>query len=272
MNQEIKTVIGQMSKGSAEFCQFLASIYLYELTDEQIDSLANLQFEDDGSLTARGYKHIVKALQNHHAGTRQELAVDYAHVFLGAGSYDEITAPPYESVFTSKSQLMMQDARDKALKYYRSEGLDLPDENTIPEDHLGFELQFMATLFTRTIEALENNDEARVEELVKKQRGFFRYHQENWLPSFLDAVDAHSKTAFYHGVATITRGYLETMRGYLDELATEMGLSLEDEELKPAWMNEEYDSDDVLSFEDLSCATSARQEAAQLGAFGPTHD
>ncbi|MFR1168535.1 MAG: molecular chaperone TorD family protein [Adlercreutzia equolifaciens] len=50
----------------------------------------------DGTAIDEGLRAIKEYLRHRHGGT-QELAVDYARVFLGA-SYDRILAPPYESV------------------------------------------------------------------------------------------------------------------------------------------------------------------------------
>ena len=57
-------------------------------------------------------------LRHRDSGTRQELAVDYARVFLCAGMYEQLMAPPYESVYTSEEHLLMQDARDSAVAFY----------------------------------------------------------------------------------------------------------------------------------------------------------
>ena len=38
----------------AGFGRFLASLFLYELTDEQIEELAHISFERDGSKVAQG--------------------------------------------------------------------------------------------------------------------------------------------------------------------------------------------------------------------------
>ena len=93
----------------AAFCRFLASLYLYELTDEQIEAFAHIEIAGDGTAIDEGLRAIKEYLRHRHGGTRQELAVDYARVFLGAGSYDRILAPPYESVFTSEERILMQD-------------------------------------------------------------------------------------------------------------------------------------------------------------------
>jgi TorA maturation chaperone TorD len=204
----------------ASFYRFLASLFLYEPTTEQIETMAHAELPTDGTgEIERGYAQIAEYLRHRDQGTRQEIAVDYARTFLGAGHYETITAPPYESVFTSEDHLLMQDARDGALAYYRSEDLDLPAENTTPEDHVGFEMQFMATLIERMAAAIEAGDDERARELVERQRGFFDEHLANWLPAFAQAIDANCKTDFYHGVAHLTRGLLDEERAVLDELA-----------------------------------------------------
>ncbi|MEC4295876.1 TorD/DmsD family molecular chaperone [Adlercreutzia shanghongiae] len=225
----------EANEARAAFCRFLASLYLYELTDEQIEAFAHIDVAGDGTAIDEGLSTIKEYLRHRHGGTRQELAVDYARVFLGAGSYDRILAPPYESVFTSEERILMQDARDGAVTYYRRAGLDLPADNTTPEDHLGFELQFVAALAERANEALDGSDEAALAETMALARSFFAHHQQNWLPALCDAVDEFAETDFYRGVARMTRGYVESEAAFFDEVAPVLSLGDEVAEIRPAW-------------------------------------
>lgn len=219
----------------AAFCRFLASLYLYELTDEQIEAFAHIEVAGDGTLIDEGLRTIKEYLRHRHGGTRQELAVDYARVFLGAGSYDRILAPPYESVFTSEERILMQDARDGAVTYYRRAGLDLPADNTTPEDHLGFELQFAAALADNANEALAADDGETFAEVVSLARSFFVHHQQNWLPALCEAIDEFAETDFYRGVAQMTRGCVESESSFFDEVASVLSLGDEVDEILPAW-------------------------------------
>ncbi len=237
MDQGFVDSVIEADEARAGFARFLASLFLYELTEEQVEQLAHLDFENDGTRIAQGYAQMVEYLRHRNRATKQELAVDYAHTFLGAGVYDHVLAPPYESVFTSKDRLLMQESRDGALAYYRSEELDLPQDNSTPEDHFGFELQFAATLIERADEALRAGDEERFRELVVKQRSFLKFHQENWLPEFCDAIDEFCQTDFYRGVANLVRGYMEVERSVLDEIAYELGIEDEEVEIRSAWMD-----------------------------------
>lgn len=219
----------------AAFCRFLASLYLHELTDEQIEAFAHIEIAGDGTAIDEGLRTIKEYLRHRHGGTRQELAVDYARVFLGAGSYDRILAPPYESVFTSEERILMQDARDGAVTYYRRAGLDLPADNTTPEDHLGFELQFAAALADNANEALAADDGEALTEVVSLARSFFVHHQRNWLPALCEAIDEFAETDFYRGVAQMTRGYVESESSFFDEVASALSLGDEVDEIRPAW-------------------------------------
>lgn len=211
--------LAAVNESHATFARFLASLFLYELSDEQIEAFAQVEYVDDDSLISQGMAKAKEYLRHRHDGTRQALAVDYAHVFLGAGTYDKIMAPPYESVFTSEERLLMQDARDGVVAHYRQFGLDLPADNTTPEDHLGFGLQFAAALADAMAAALAEGDGQRAREVALLQRSFFTYHLENWVPLLCDAVDEHAQTDFYRAVALMARGYIEEERAYGDELA-----------------------------------------------------
>lgn len=205
----------------AGFYRFLAGVYLWEPKDAQIEAMASAGFPVGDDAFGRGYALIAEYLRHRDTGTRQQIAVDYAHTFLGAGNYDKLMAPPYESVYTSEEHLLMQDARDGALSFYRSEGLDLPEENTTPEDHIGFEMQFMATLVERACEALVAGEEGEFARLVRVQREFYAQHLANWLPAFVADIERHCKTDYYRGMAQLTRAFLAEEDEQLKALASE---------------------------------------------------
>ena len=71
-------------------------------------------------------------------------------VFQGAGDAKGKAAFPYESVYTSREGLVMQEAWEKAKAFYAESGLApsilQPD---LKEDHLAVELGFMRQLCSR---------------------------------------------------------------------------------------------------------------------------
>ena len=219
MDQQTKDDIITSGADRAGFYSFLAGVYLWEPTSEQIEAMAAANFPVGEDAFGRGYALIADYLRHRDTGTRQEIAVDYAHTFLGAGNYDKLMAPPYESVYTSEEHLLMQDARDGALSFYRSENLDLPAENTTPEDHIGFEMQFMAKLIDRSCDALSAGDDAEFARLVRVQHEFDVQHLANWWPAFIADIERHCKTDYYRGVAQLTRAFLAEEKEQLEGLA-----------------------------------------------------
>ena len=140
-----------------------------KLTDEQIGTLTKQDLPTDAEYVGAGYATVKEYLRHRDSGTRQELAVDYARVFLCAGMYEQLMAPPYESVYTSEEHLLMQDARDSAVAFYLGEELGLPARATPRRRmHLSFEFQFMAKLIERAGAALDAGDEARYGRAVRE--------------------------------------------------------------------------------------------------------
>lgn len=133
---------------------------------------------------------------------RRDLAADYNQLFLGMSPHP---VAPYESVYTSDEGLLMQDARDEMLAAYRQWGLRVPESFDLPEDHVALELELMACLAERTREAAEA-DEATAE-LVAAQRSFLDAHLA-WVPALCDDITKRARTAFYYGLAGLTRQQL----------------------------------------------------------------
>ncbi|MCD8315920.1 MAG: hypothetical protein LUB61_00725, partial [Eggerthellaceae bacterium] len=92
-----------LNEGRAAMYGALAHYYFKELTDDEIDFIAAQDFSAYGSadrLIGEGFEDMQHYLSKRNTGTRQNLAVDYAHTFLAAGNYTSFAATPYESVFT----------------------------------------------------------------------------------------------------------------------------------------------------------------------------
>lgn len=205
---------------SAEaFYKLLSSIYYLELTEDQIAGLAaaGFAYPDDGSEMARACKEIRTYLKRRGANARQDLAVDYARIFLAAGVYEGETAVPFESVYTSKEGILMQDSRDDVVRIYAANGLRIPRELNVPEDHLAFELEFVAHMSER-IAATVGNDKADAEGLARTQLAFIDEHLLNWIPQLAQRVEKYAKLAFYPAVMTVTRCFIDENRSVLLEL------------------------------------------------------
>lgn len=216
---------------SAELCELLRTreavyrmfsfVYFKELSDEQIRFLAAEglpMLEGLEGTVGEGARTARRFLSRITSATREDLAVDYAHTFLAAGSTKgEQRACPFESIYTTRDGLMMGAPRDRVYKYMLDEHLT-PDESLhVPEDHLSFEFDFMAALCGRMAEAAEADDLVEARRLLGVQRAFHREHQLNWIDGYRDVIDGCCRTDFYRGFAAITAGFVHMESDLIDE-------------------------------------------------------
>ena len=218
MEQHDREELAEVNAARKGFYEFLASMYKLELTDEQIGTLTKQDLPTDAEYVGAGYATVKEYLRHRDSGTRQELAVDYARVFLCAGMYEQLMAPPYESVYTSEGGLMMQDAYAEVLHVYRGAGFAKNPGFKEPEDHLAVELAFMALLCGRAVEALRAGDEAGAERQLRAQREFLSDHLLNWIDRFTSDVRKAAEDGFYFDLATFTEDFLTADAAELAEV------------------------------------------------------
>jgi anaerobic sulfite reductase subunit A len=185
--------------------RFLSSLYLFEVDEAQLTALKGIAFPMNNlnEDMQEGYEKIATYLAGKEISqeTLDELAVDYARIFLSAGVAQGKAAFPYESVYTSKQHLIMQDAGSSAASLFAEKGLQpREDMYRVPEDHLGLLLEYMA---------LHCGADA------KEQQAFLQNHLCNWVPAFALDVNKYASTDFYKGVAKLTKGFLTLEKEYL---------------------------------------------------------
>lgn len=204
---ELISQLIEVNAGRAAYYRMLAELFFRELTQQQVDHLAGMDFAGmagDNALIAEGYEDMYRYLRHANSGTRQALACDYAHTFLAAGNYETFAATPFESVFTSELGLMMQDARDGVYKMYCEQQIQPQADLHVPEDHVSFEFEFLATVIERTNAALLASDFDRARDLAQTVSDFHAQHQLNWVDDLCDAVLDVAETRFYRGVSKVS--------------------------------------------------------------------
>lgn len=209
--EELAVQLASINVVRAAMYRKLAHLYLHECTQDELEALSNQSFEGlDGGVAeiAEGYSDIKRALANMNTGTRQALAVDYAHTFLAAGNYETYAATPYESVFTSEHGLLMQEARDEVYKAYCEEHMQPDPDLHIPEDHIAFEFEFLASLLERMNDALQAQDDGEALRYARFARAFHECHQLNWIDDLAETIIEVAETDFYRGLAKVTRGFV----------------------------------------------------------------
>lgn len=199
----------------------LSKLYLKEVDEKLLEMLKSLDYTsfDEDTEMDRGFRMLGEAVAKASPFTLVDLAREYARSFFGAGLPRNTGAYPYESVYTSKDHILMQEARDEVVEMYYGEKLERSQSFSEPEDHIAFELEFMSKLCDKAADAAATSDNKALEEYMAKQKEFFDDHLNRWIPNFCDDLEKLAEEPFYKAAAIITRGLMEEEKEFLDEHA-----------------------------------------------------
>lgn len=212
MGSELGVELMEDSAERASFYGFLSSLYLLELSAEQVERFRALDFS-----VYKGFDALMDAgfadMERYFASSegkdvRQELASDYAHSILGVTADERRMAMPYESLFTSKGGLLMQEARDDIYRLYCQEHLGTPEGKDIPEDHLGLMFEFMVHLCERYNAALAAGAIDEAQRILACQQEVAGNHLANWIEDYCATLEDVARTDFYRGLAKVTQGWV----------------------------------------------------------------
>ena len=214
---------------------FLSQMLFRELNEEAIAALKGQQWpsETGNETLDRGYAQVRRFFNFASTDIRTQLAVEYARVFLAAGVFgsDKMTAVPYESVFTSEGHLMMQASRDDVVRRFAADGFKVNPDLHEPEDHLAFELEYVAHMSRKAAELVETGDAEALAANVARQMEFIDAHLLNWVGNLYETAREYAKTTFYTGMLLVVLGAAEQSRDLLAEVAEQLksGAGLPDE-------------------------------------------
>jgi len=133
------------------------------------------------------------------------LTWDFNRLFVGPG---EMLATPWESVYRSKTKLTFQEPTLQVRALYERFGVRAPAVHREPDDHLGLELAFVATLSDLAAQATAKDDATRLTRCFEAQKAFLRDHLLAWAPACLALVEKHAETGYYRGAALLALGSL----------------------------------------------------------------
>ncbi|MBU3112629.1 TorD/DmsD family molecular chaperone [Clostridium lacusfryxellense] len=215
----------ELMKNRENLYRFLGRLYRVEVDGPLLQQMKAMRFPVECSETelSEGYLVLSEYLDNCSSDPLTDLAVDYTKVFLGAGIAEGSAAYPYESVYTSKKRVIMQEAWEQVTLIYAAKGLSKDDERPeLFEDHISLELQFMSFLCHEAQCVLDTQNESEFLSCLKQQMDFLSQHLLKWVPSFCADVEKYAGTEFYKGIGKITNGYLRLdsamLKSSMDEL------------------------------------------------------
>jgi TorA maturation chaperone TorD len=129
-----------------------------------------------------------------------DLLQEFTRLFVGPSPL-----PLYESVYRSKSGLVMQEETLAVRKKYMEAGLVVHPDRSFPDDHIGAELEFVFYLCQKSAEA------QKMEELfpwLKMQQVFFQDHLNQWVPLLCDRLFQEAESPYFKGIAKATKGFI----------------------------------------------------------------
>lgn len=203
--------------------RFLSQALYKELTVQAIEELASAEWptETGNAVLDEGYAKLKRYFAFGVPDRREQLAVEYARIFLAAGVFNKEvrTAIPYESVFTSEEHVMMGDARDAVVAVFREDGFMVNPSLHEPEDHVSFLLEYLQVMSERAVKLCQEGDVEGLARNVARQRSFIGEHLLNWLPLLAEIAQEYATLTFYPGVLLVAQGTLEQACGCLDDIA-----------------------------------------------------
>lgn len=214
-----KTELTALAEARACLYRFLGSIYIMEIDERMLGRIKEMKFPETlpESGLQEGYDLIRTYIEKQEMDSLEDLAADYARIFLAAGEAQGLAAFPYESVYTEKKHEFMGNAQQEVKALYAARGWK-PKENMfrIMEDHIGLELEFMAILCEELKKAIEEEAKDGIQSVLGEQQSFLKNHLLNWAFSFTSDVCKYAQTDFYRGAAKVTSGFLKLEKQLLD--------------------------------------------------------
>lgn len=213
-----------LAQARASMYRFLGGLYIMEVDKEQLEALKAMTFpEVEGKSDADqdlrdGYSLIKDYVSKITEEDLDDLAADYAKVFLAAGDATGKAAFPYESVYVDKRHRVGGSTEMQMHSLYLKRGLMAdPDVYRTMDDNIGLMLEYQANICEEQAAAFQNEDTKKAEELLTEQARFLKKHLTNWVFSFTSDIIRYSERDFYKGVARLTNGFIRKESELLKE-------------------------------------------------------
>ena len=151
------------------------------------------------------------------AAAIDQLAIEYTRLFGAIGPTYGLS-PPYESA--QRKTAAAAELAAAVSVCYTDAGLPAIDVS-VPPDHLGVELKFMALLCHDEMQHWQRNDAEKAAQSLIRQRNFLDGHLLQWVADYLHLVQTQAQYVFYRSVAALVLDAVPADRALLEEILTE---------------------------------------------------
>lgn len=213
-NSDLPDFLNTFRMRVAEDLNILATLHDREPDTALLKELKKIDFpfcltlipdSGPGSEAISLLQESLEKLSNHiDESILDDLASDYASIYLN----HNISASPEESVWLDEDSLICQQSMFDVRTWYEIYGLEIPNWRLRPDDHLVYELQFIAKLLDKD-EHLETLEQVTI---------FMDEHLLRWLGNFGERVLGRCDTQYFAGVAALTAAYCEEFRDILAQV------------------------------------------------------
>lgn len=197
-------------KSEQQLYKFLQRVFAREVDAAFIADLAATQPPEDDDVVSEALARMIDVAGEEGKDRNallEELAVEYARLFIGPRNPPAI---PFASFYLSESRALMTDETIAVRKIYLANNMVVENLYSTPDDHIAIELEFLAHLSGAMIEALVAGNSERTNELEKARELFIKEHMQQWIPSFVEAIDNANPHPFYQGAAHILEEVIMT--------------------------------------------------------------
>lgn len=193
----------------AEDLRLLAWLHVHERSRETLLELAAGGFPEGlvmgASVEATVLREGLSALATtaNAAAADDDLAADFAAIYL-THAY---RVSPCESVWRDEDKLAWQEPTFAVRDWYSRYGLAVGDWRVLPDDHMAYQLEFVAHL-------LEKNE-------TEAAARFMDAHLLTFLPDFCTLIAERAATSFYSSLSRLTLVTVTALRQQLPEVEPE---------------------------------------------------
>lgn len=151
----------------------------------------------------------------------EDLRREYTELFIGPAS---LAAPPWESVYVAGEPLLFQPVTLEVRRAYLDEDLVPTEYPHVADDHVSLELDFMAALAARMLQAWGEGDAAEARRLAESQIAFLDKHLLVWIEPYCEALRGAGEYRFYPQVVELAQLAMRADRALLGEVRDELAV------------------------------------------------
>lgn len=208
---EVKEILKAFMEYRCSIYYWLKNLYISEPTKEQLIEIINTcreQKMDSTIPVCEGeFINFFKKLDKRSINKlHKEIKVEYARLFLGP---KHIPAPPFESVYRTKTRHMFGETTIQVRELYKSAGLKIETQDNLPDDFIGYELEFMYYLSFEALRAVNEYNDERLNKVLKYQHHFIKEHLNAWVKDFTKDILESTTMDYFKVVANLTKEFIE---------------------------------------------------------------